>query len=84
MGQILVRKIDDGALERLKRLAADRKTSVEALARQAIEREAEQRTVGELRDLRSEFEKFSRSLPNEGVDSAVLLRALRDGNETDD
>ena len=62
MGQILVRKIDDEALERLKRLAADRKTSVEALARQAIEREAEQRTVGELRDLRSEFEKFSKKL----------------------
>ena len=44
MGQILVRKIDDAALDRLRQLAKDRKMSLEALARQALEREAERRT----------------------------------------
>jgi plasmid stability protein len=83
MGQILVRKIDDETIERLKKLAVERKTSVEALARQAIEREAQHKTGDELRDLRSEFENFSKSVPRGGVDSTILLRALRDGDEID-
>lgn len=36
MGQILVRQLDDATLTRLKIRAQERKTSVEALAREAI------------------------------------------------
>ncbi len=36
MGQILVRQLDDATITRLKIVARERKTSVEALARQAI------------------------------------------------
>lgn len=41
MGQILVRQLDDAAIERLKARAREKKTSVEALAREAIHRAAE-------------------------------------------
>ena len=40
MGQILVRQLDDAAIERLKARARERKTSVEALAREAIHKSA--------------------------------------------
>ena len=36
MGQILVRQLDDSTITRLKIVARERKTSVEALAREAI------------------------------------------------
>lgn len=36
MGQILVRQLDDATITRLKIVARERKTSVEALAREAI------------------------------------------------
>ena len=84
MGQILVRKIDDAALDRLRQLAEDRKMSLEALARQALEREAERKTAKETGDLRSEFENFSKMLPKSDQNSSIILRALRDGDETDD
>ena len=41
MGQILVRQLDDAAIERLKIRAREKNTSVEALAREAIHRAAE-------------------------------------------
>ena len=41
MGQILVRQLDDAAIERLKARARERNTSVEALAREAIHKAAE-------------------------------------------
>jgi plasmid stability protein len=41
MGQMLVRQLDDSAIERLKIRARERKTSVEALAREAIHKAAE-------------------------------------------
>ena len=41
MGQMLVRQLDDAAIERLKVRARERKTSVEALAREAIHKAAE-------------------------------------------
>ncbi len=36
MGQLLVRQLDDATITRLKIVARERRTSVEALARQAI------------------------------------------------
>ncbi|MGS1017824.1 FitA-like ribbon-helix-helix domain-containing protein [Allosphingosinicella humi] len=50
MGQILVRQLDDAAIERLKIRARERKTSVEALAREAIYKAAEM-TADEKRGL---------------------------------
>ena len=41
MGQILVRQLDDAAIERLKIRAREENTSVEALAREAIHKAAE-------------------------------------------
>lgn len=41
MGQILIRQLDDAVIRRLKVAARERKTSVEALARQAITHAAE-------------------------------------------
>jgi plasmid stability protein len=41
MGQLIVRQLDDSAIERLKARARERKTSVEALAREAILKAAE-------------------------------------------
>jgi len=41
MGQILVRQLDDAAIERLKRRAREKNISVEALAREAIHKAAE-------------------------------------------
>ena len=41
MGQILVRQLDDAAIERLKIRAREKNTSVEALAREAIHQAAE-------------------------------------------
>ena len=84
MGQILVRKIDDEALARLKRLAADRKTSVEALARQAIEREAEQKTVDEMRAALIEIEEVRKLFPPSDEDSTILIRKLREDGPSDD
>ena len=78
MGQILVRKIDDAALDRLRQLAEDRKMSLEALARQALEREAERKTSEEIRDSLIEIEKLRASFPSTDEDSTVLIRRLRD------
>lgn len=41
MGQLLIRQLDDATIARLKVRARERKTSVEALAREAITRAAE-------------------------------------------
>jgi predicted transcriptional regulator len=78
MGQILVRKIDDAALDRLRQLAEDRKMSLEALARQALEREAERKTSEEIRVSLIEIEKLRTSFPSSDEDSTVLIRRLRD------
>ena len=40
MGQILIRQLDDATIARLKVRARERKTSVEALAREAINKAA--------------------------------------------
>lgn len=84
MGQILVRKIDDAALDRLRQLAEDRKMSLEALARQALEREARERTSDEIRRWLADLEDVRKHFPKSNEDSTVLLRALRDGDESDD
>lgn len=80
MGQILVRKIDDEALERLRVLADEQRLPLEALARKAIEAAARQKTQKELRQALSELENLRAHLPKGGPDSTRILRALRDGD----
>jgi len=84
MAQILVRKIDDDAMERLKMIARDRKTSVEGLVREAIEREAERRTAKEFRDALIEIEKLRKLSPPSNEDSTVMIRKLREDGPSDD
>jgi predicted transcriptional regulator len=84
MGQILVRKMDDVALERLRRLAEERNLSLEALAREALEDAARQKTHDELRQMLTELEAFRQSLPKSDHDSTTTLRALRNDDETSD
>ena len=61
MGQLSIRRIDDADLARLKVRAKARKTSVEALAREAIH-DAAKLTVDEklalLREMQAETEKL--------------------------
>jgi hypothetical protein len=84
MAQILVRKMDDAALERLRRLADECNLSLEALAREALEGAARQKTQAELQQMLTELEAFRKSRPKGGPDSTTTLRALRDGDETSD
>ncbi|MCA3630835.1 MAG: ribbon-helix-helix protein, CopG family [Methylobacterium sp.] len=84
MGQILVRKIDDALLERLKLLAKDRNMPVEALARAALEEAAQRRTSEETRDWLERMERLRAMTPASTVDSVTILRAMRDNNDTDD
>jgi predicted transcriptional regulator len=84
MAQILVRKIDDHAMERLKLLAEDRKMSLEALARQALEREAERTTAKEFSEALIEIEKLRKLFPPSDEDSTVMIRKLREDGPFDD
>lgn len=56
MGQIVVRQIDDEKLERLRQRARAQRTSVEALARDAIHRAAELTTEEKVALVRSMHE----------------------------
>jgi plasmid stability protein len=59
MGQILIRQLDDAAIERLKLRARERKTSVEALVRDAIHRVAaelsSEEKMGVVREMRAKY-----------------------------
>jgi plasmid stability protein len=80
MGQILVRQLDDAAIARLKMRAKAQGTSVEALAREAIQRAAALSGAEKLelaRQMRSEFQ----ALVVPGVEQTpgwVLIREGRD------
>ena len=71
-------------MERLRIIARDRKTSVEGLAREALEREAQQSTTEEVRRWLADLDELRKQFPKSDEDSTVILRALRDGDETDD
>jgi plasmid stability protein len=80
MGQLLIRQLDDADLSRLRARAKARKTSVEALAREAIRKEARM-TVEEklalVKQMQDEFEKIK----TPGVEQTpgwVLIREGRD------
>jgi antitoxin FitA len=80
MAQILIRNIDDEAVERLKRRAARNERSLEAEVRLILEREAEQderRT-----NAWAEMDRIRESLAGtEQTDSAILRRIGRRGDD---
>ncbi len=82
MGQILVRQLDDAVIARLKDRARERKTSVEALARQAITKAAEL-SVEEKRALVRKMHEWSSKAMIPGVEQTpgwVLIREDRDND----
>ncbi len=58
MGQMLIRQLDDAAIARLKARARERKTSAEALAREAIHKAAEL-TAEEKRQLVARMQQWA-------------------------
>jgi plasmid stability protein len=80
MGQLLVRQLDDAAIERLKARARAEKTSVEALAREAIHKAAEL-TVEEKLALVRRMQEWGRRAQIPGAPQTpgvVLIREDRD------
>ena len=80
MGQILIRQLEDSVIERLKMRARENKTSVEALAREAI-RAAAQLSVEEKHALVERMQAWSRAAMVPGVEQTpgwVLIREDRD------
>ena len=76
MGQILVRDLEDNAIERLGRLARENHRSLEAEARDILERASLQ---GSAADWREAADRIRRSLEGRvHSDSADLLREDRD------
>ncbi len=81
MGQMLVRQLDEAKLARLKARAKDQRTSVEALAREAIHQIADKLSVSEkqalVREMRAKFEaaKITGAAQTPGW---VLVREDRD------
>jgi plasmid stability protein len=80
MGQLSIRRIDDDDLERLRARARAQKTSVEALAREAIH-QAARLTVEEKRALLREMQAEAETLKVPGAAQTpgwVLIREGRD------
>ncbi|KAF0230802.1 MAG: hypothetical protein FD175_1249 [Beijerinckiaceae bacterium] len=84
MGQIVVRKIDDGLLDRLRMVAKDRNLPLEAFARNVLEEAAQRRTAAETREWLKKLDEVRDMTLVKGLDSVPLIRKLREGDETDD
>jgi plasmid stability protein len=82
MGQLLVRQLDDAAIERLKVRARERKTSVEALAREAIHKAAEL-TVEEKLALVRRMQEWSRRVMVPGVPQTPGVDLIRESRDLD-
>jgi cation transport ATPase len=81
MGQMLIRQLDDAAIERLKMRARERRTSAEALAREAIHRVAAELSPEEklnvVREMRAKY--AAAVIPGVSQTSGVeLIREDRD------
>lgn len=82
MGQILVRQLDDAAIERLKRRAQEAKTSVEALAREAIHRAAEL-NAEEKRAIVRRMQAWSRAARIPGAPQTPGVELIREDRDRD-
>ena len=80
MGQLIVRQLDDAVIDRLKERAREQKTSVEALARQAIT-SAAALTVEEKLALARKMQAWGKAAQIPGAPQTpgwVLIREDRD------
>ncbi len=82
MAQILVRQVDDAALERLKARARESKTSVEALVREAIHKAAEMTVEEKLARIRRSQE-WSRRARVAGSDQSLGTDLIREDRDHD-
>lgn len=82
MAQILVRQIDDAAIERLEVRARERNTSVEALAREAIH-EAAELGVEEKLALIRRSQEWSRSARVPGAPQSPGVNLIREDRDRD-
>jgi plasmid stability protein len=82
MGQILVRQLDDAAIERLKVRARERNTSVEALAREAIHKAAEL-GVDEKLALIRHSQEWSRKARIPGAPQTLGVDLIREDRDRD-
>jgi plasmid stability protein len=76
MGQVLVRGLDDAAIERLKRRAECHNRSLEAELRDILEQASRQVDVNTARDLADRIRRKLEGRPHS--DSAELIRADRE------
>lgn len=82
MGQMVVRQLDDAAIQRLKIKARAAKTSVEAIARDAIHKAAELTVEDKLAIVRR-MQEWSRAARVPGAPQTLgvdLIREDRDGD----
>jgi antitoxin FitA len=79
MGQILVRNLDDGVIDRLKARAAREKLSLEQTVRDILV-EASKPSKEEVW---AEIDRIRDRQPKSTVDSTALIRAWRDGDDAD-
>lgn len=82
MGQILVRQLDEATIERLKARARERKTSVEALAREALT-EAAKLTAEEKLALVQRMQAWGRQAMNRTVPQTSSLDLIREDRDFD-
>ncbi len=80
MGQILVRQLDEVTIERLKARARERKTSVEALAREAI-RQAAETTVEEKLAIVERMRAWGERAINRDVPQTPTLDLIREDRD---
>ena len=77
MAQVLVRQVEDGVVDSLKRKAAARGTSLEGFVRDMMTREAQETRADIVARLRARLAEQ----PAQTSDSTALLRASRDSAE---
>lgn len=82
MGQILVRQLDDRDLDRLRARAKAMSTSVEALVREAIRKEA-QLTVTEKMDLVHEMQSHFAAARVAGTPQTLGVDLIREDRDRD-
>ena len=82
MGQILIRQLDDTTIARLKVAARERKTSVEALAREAVTRAAEL-TVDEKLAVVLRMQAWSRRVRNPAIPQTLGVDMIRESRDLD-
>lgn len=81
MGQILIRQLDDAAIARLKARAKAQGTSVEALAREAIQRAAAL-TVKEKLDVARNMQAWSKSAMVQGASQTEGWKLIREDRDS--